>query len=105
MYRLIIITGILSGSVSIGSSGVVLAGSSQNKTKWPECFCTDREGQRRELGDIICLTVGDRSYMAKCVMALNNPFWRDLRQGCLSSSLPSQQSVVASLDTFIDKAK
>ena len=62
------------------------------KTKWPECFCTDRYGKRRELGEIICLTVGDRSYMAKCVMAQNNPFWRDQNMGCLSSSLPKPYS-------------
>ncbi|MEM8749075.1 MAG: hypothetical protein AAGF28_02155 [Pseudomonadota bacterium] len=55
------------------------------KTKWPECFCTDRQGKRRELGDIICLTVDGRSYQAKCIMAQNNPFWRDLNKGCLSS--------------------
>ena len=52
-----------------------------------ECFCTDSFGQRRELGDIICLTVGQRSYMAKCVMAQNVPFWRDQNMGCLSSKL------------------
>ena len=50
-----------------------------------ECYCTDRYGKRHELGDIICLTVGGRSYMAKCVMAQNNPFWRDQKRGCLSS--------------------
>ena len=53
-----------------------------------ECYCTDREGRRRELGEIICLTVGGRSYEAKCVMAQNVPFWRDLNRGCLSSRAP-----------------
>ncbi|MEM9678340.1 MAG: hypothetical protein AAF035_12975 [Pseudomonadota bacterium] len=62
------------------------------KTKWPECFCTDRSGTRRELGDIICLTVGDRSYEAKCVMVQNSPFWRDLERGCMSSSLPNNMT-------------
>ncbi|MFD0916311.1 hypothetical protein ACFQ14_07830 [Pseudahrensia aquimaris] len=52
-----------------------------------ECYCTDRYGQRRELGEIICITVSGRSYMAKCVMAQNNPFWRDQKRGCLSSQL------------------
>jgi len=52
-----------------------------------ECYCTDRYGSRHELGDIICLTVDQRSYMAKCVMAQNNPFWRDLETGCLSSQI------------------
>lgn len=52
-----------------------------------ECFCTDRYGDRHEIGDIICLSVGGRSYMAKCVMAQNVPFWRDQNMGCLSSEL------------------
>lgn len=63
------------------------------KTKWPECYCTDRYGKRHEIGDIICLTVDSRSFEAKCVMAQNNPFWRDLNRGCLSSSLPPSMSV------------
>ncbi len=58
------------------------------KTDWPECFCTDKQGKRRELGEIACLSIGSRSFMAKCVMAQNVPFWRDLNEGCLSSHLP-----------------
>ena len=58
-----------------------------------ECFCTDRYGDRHELGDIICLTVGERSYMAKCIMAQNVPFWRDQKMGCLSSRLKPDMSV------------
>ncbi len=64
----------------------------RSKQPAPECFCTDRYGKRRELGDIICLTIGGRSYEAKCVMAQNNPFWRDLNRGCLSSSTPPNQT-------------
>ncbi|MEN0041940.1 MAG: hypothetical protein AAF764_11510 [Pseudomonadota bacterium] len=53
-----------------------------------ECYCTDRYGDRHEIGDVICLTVDNRSYLAKCVMAQNNPFWRDQKIGCLSSKAP-----------------
>lgn len=59
--------------------------------KWPECYCTDRYGKRHEMGDIICLTVGGRSFEAKCVMAQNNPFWRDQKRGCSIGSLPMQK--------------
>jgi hypothetical protein len=52
-----------------------------------ECFCTGTQGERWELGDVICLTVNGRSYLAKCVMAQNVPFWRDQNQGCLSSHM------------------
>lgn len=53
-----------------------------------ECYCTDKFGSRHDIGDIICLTVDDRSYMAKCVMAQNVPHWRDQKTGCLSSEAP-----------------
>jgi hypothetical protein len=31
--------------------------------------------------------VGDRMFMAQCQMSLNVPMWREVGQGCLSSSL------------------
>ncbi len=52
-----------------------------------DCFCTDTQGLRVELGETICLTVGGRAYMAQCDMSLNVPTWRDTGQGCFSSSL------------------
>ena len=68
------------------------ADSVLGQKKGPECFCTDRYGKRHEIGDIICLTVDGRSYEAKCVMAQNNPFWRDLSRPCLSASAPPWQA-------------
>ena len=103
--RFLLITAVLTGSLTALAPVDAWAEGAKNKTKWPECFCTDRYGKRHELGDIICLTVGDRSYMAKCVMAQNNPFWRDQNMGCLSSSLPTNQSIVASLDQFVKPAQ
>ena len=55
--------------------------------KTVECYCTDTQGARVELGETICLTVGGRSFMAQCDMSLNSPMWRDTGMGCLSSSL------------------
>jgi len=84
-------------AICVSVAGLPSIGMAQQKktgmTKWPECYCTDRYGKRHELGEIICLTVDHRSYEAKCVMAQNNPFWRDLNRGCLSSSLPPNMSV------------
>ncbi len=51
------------------------------------CYCTDSEGDRVEMGEIICLTVNGRSFTAQCQMSLNNPMWRELNEGCLSSQL------------------
>lgn len=52
-----------------------------------ECFCTDSQGARVQLGRQICLVVGGRAYMALCDMSLNVPIWRDTGRGCASSGL------------------
>ncbi|GIT87234.1 hypothetical protein [Roseobacter sp. OBYS 0001] len=55
--------------------------------KTVDCYCTDRGGARIELGETICLQVDGRMFMAQCQMSLNVPMWREVEQGCLSSSL------------------
>ncbi|WP_246253337.1 hypothetical protein [Sulfitobacter maritimus] len=52
-----------------------------------DCYCTDRQGARVELGEIICLQVDGRMFMAQCQMSLNVPMWREVQKGCLSSRL------------------
>ncbi len=62
------------------------------KVKPPDCYCTDKVGARVELGTTVCMQVGGRDFIARCEMSLNNPMWRELSQGCLSSQ--SQNPVV-----------
>ncbi|MEO1562447.1 MAG: hypothetical protein AAFR98_03345 [Pseudomonadota bacterium] len=50
--------------------------------KYPDCFCTDRNGERIELGVVMCMSVDGRQYLARCEMALNNPFWREIDESC-----------------------
>lgn len=52
-----------------------------------DCYCTDRNHNRVELGETICLQVDGRMFMAQCQMSLNVPMWREVQTGCLSSSL------------------
>ncbi len=52
-----------------------------------DCYCTDTSGSRVELGETICMQVDGRMFMAQCQMSLNNPMWRELNEGCLSSGL------------------
>lgn len=56
-----------------------------------DCFCTDKSGERRELGNVTCLVVDGRAYMARCEMAQNVPFWRETGDECLSSELSYPQ--------------
>jgi len=53
-----------------------------------DCYCTDSDGGRVELGQEICLYVDGRAFMALCDMSLNNPIWRDTGRGYLHSRLP-----------------
>lgn len=64
-----------------------------------DCYCTDSTGGRVELGEKICLQVDGRMFMAQCQMSLNVPMWREISEGCLSSSLSPMQSLDPSIDT------
>jgi hypothetical protein len=57
-----------------------------------DCYCTDSQGLRVELGETICLVVDGRAFMAQCDMSLNVPMWRDTGSGCISSSLEREKS-------------
>ncbi|MEM7439185.1 MAG: hypothetical protein AAF393_06270 [Pseudomonadota bacterium] len=56
-----------------------------DQVEWPECFCTDKSGSRVELGELRCMLVDGRNFTARCEMSLNNPMWREIDEGCLSS--------------------
>jgi len=62
-----------------------------------DCYCTDSDGARQELGEMICLAVDGKMFMAQCQMSLNVPMWRKISDGCLSSALP--QSLQPAFDT------
>lgn len=57
-----------------------------------DCYCTDTQGARVELGEKKCLFVNGRAFVALCDMSLNVPIWRDTGEGCLSSSLEPSPS-------------
>ena len=52
-----------------------------------DCYCTDRNRNRVELGETICLQVDGRMFMAQCQMSLNVPMWREVQEGCMSSAI------------------
>ena len=56
----------------------------------PDCACINRNGQEVPLGEIACLTVGGKSFMARCSMSLNVLTWRRVQDadGCIVSQAP-----------------
>lgn len=69
--------------------------------KTVDCYCTDKSGARVELGQMTCLQVDGRMFMAQCQMSLNVPMWREVAQGCLSSKLRQPALYSAPVDTKI----
>ena len=66
-----------------------------------DCYCTDKSGGRMELGEMTCLHVDGKMFMAQCQMSLNVPMWRKMSDGGLSSSLrisPLPQSLKPAVD-------
>ena len=57
-----------------------------------EFYCTDGRGERRELGEVICITASCQTWTAKCDMSLNNVMWRKLQDGCPAASLDPSPS-------------
>lgn len=49
-----------------------------------ECYCTDKQGARVELGEQRCMSVNGRLFMARCEMSLNVPMWRETGEGCVA---------------------
>ncbi len=50
--------------------------------RYPDCFCTDSDGKRVEMGRSACLHIGARVVMAQCDMSLNSPIWRISDEAC-----------------------
>ena len=49
-------------------------------------------GERRELGEVICITASCQTWTAKCDMSLNNVMWRKLQDGCPAASVDPSPS-------------
>lgn len=50
-----------------------------------DCACHNRDGVKVPVGQTSCLTVGNRSFTARCAWSQNLLTWRKLHDGCLSS--------------------
>lgn len=58
------------------------------------CHCV-ANGTTYGLGQVICLKLGTKPFMARCEQVLNNTSWKKLQDGCPSAQLtpiPDQDS-------------
>lgn len=57
------------------------------------CYCKNADGKQHAVGEVACMTVGDKSYLAQCEMNLNVTSWAKLQDGCpVTEKLSLQQS-------------
>jgi len=98
MWRSILISGLLalSGPATAGDAGPVgpqstgrLATSdgyvrppAKPGHSYPECYCTGSKGERVEVGDLACLTIGSRQMTSRCEKVRNLVIWRHQSEGC-----------------------
>lgn len=83
-------------AICLAGSLTAPALAQNSNVQWPDCYCTDREGQRVELGELRCMRVDGRNFTAQCQMSLNNPMWREVDEGCLSSEVEAETPVETS---------
>ena len=92
----------LSAALILAAPAALADVNSNGKTI--DCYCTDRQGERVELGEMTCLQVDGRMFMAQCQMSLNSPMWREIQEGCLSSGLSTQELGAQSFDPALNAA-
>jgi hypothetical protein len=87
MRQILLITGLL--MLGIGHANAQSSASpyysvppAKEGYKYPDCYCTDSNGQRVDMGKTACLVIGSRRILARCDMSLNNPAWREESEGC-----------------------
>lgn len=58
-----------------------------------DCYCKSRDGKQHAIGEVACMTVDGKSYLAQCEMNLNVTSWSKLQEGCpVTQRSPWQQS-------------
>ncbi|MBW4960948.1 hypothetical protein [Sulfitobacter sp. CW3] len=83
MKQIALISGLLLGLTAQSAP----AQATYPSGKAVDCYCTNTQGHRVELGQVICMQIGDRLFQAQCQMSLNVPMWREVQQGCQTSAL------------------
>lgn len=75
---------IVVGFIAMPASGqTVEPATAKEGQSYADAFCSNR-GTHVAMGDLSCLRVDGRVFLARCGMSLNNPVWREVQDGCPS---------------------
>lgn len=61
---------------------LLTASPAMAQTAQADCACIGKGGTETPLGQVICLTVGGQSFLARCAMSQNVLTWRKVQDGC-----------------------
>jgi hypothetical protein len=87
MWRILVIAMLLPASVFAGETENSVTSQKQTQYFTADAHCRDANGQRHEIGEVICITASCLTWMAKCELALNNAIWRKTQEGCPTAGL------------------
>jgi hypothetical protein len=87
MWRLLAILLLLPFSAFAGETEKTVPAENPTKYFTAGAHCRDADGQRHEIGEVICITASCLTWMAKCELALNNAIWRKTQEGCPAAGL------------------
>lgn len=85
---------ILRSLLSFLLAGMHALSQSTGSSATHDCYSTDQNGARVEMGETICLNGDGQVVMAQYLMSLDNPTWRKVSDGCLSPGVKLPQPAV-----------
>ncbi|AYG58843.1 hypothetical protein QD460_31865 [Rhizobium jaguaris] len=89
-----LVLGLSFAAIAVIASAPAMAG--QN------CYCKNKDGTLHAVGELACMTVDGKSYLAQCQMNLNVTSWSKLQDGCpVTERSPWQQSAWHSQPTVL----
>ena len=56
----------------------------------PDCTCTNRDGGEFHVGQVTCLDVDGKRYLARCEMVLNVTSWKKVGNECPTAAAGSR---------------
>jgi len=88
MLRLIAFLMLIPTLSQAGPAEDIAAVNGQSKGAY-DYYCTGSDGERFELGEIVCLVNNScsQTWLAKCDLSLNSPMWRKVQDGCPAATL------------------
>ncbi|MEO1291394.1 MAG: hypothetical protein AAFV62_00960 [Pseudomonadota bacterium] len=78
----VVLLGLALGGSAQAEGGTGPKGWQGPKPQKPDCTCRKPGGARAQVGEVMCVQIGERTQAMRCEMTLNNTIWKPVRQNC-----------------------